>query len=333
MDFTNSKLYGLSNKKYLSELLNLDLKTLKDVKKYYTVKPFYETKNGKKRELYNPSIFHKDALKKIVKMLSFIGFPEYLCGGIPQVSYIDNAEKHLTKNYLLLLDISNFFPNTNDSYVYSFFYHTMNQPEDIAKILTNLTTVRNGSKRFLPQGFPTSPILSFLSYHKMYEKLSEFSVKNNLIFSAYYDDFTFSSDKFIDPRKRREAIKIIEKYNLKVNNKKTRLVINNYTRVTGVIINGNTKKAPKSLHKKMFDRYMKLLDMDKEPQSYTKDDFIDTSNSLQGCIAAIQNIERENEAHLLKFKYTLKYMRVKYDIPVEKRKKELYFRTIDDIKG
>lgn len=41
MDFTKSRLYGVSNKKYLSELLQLELKTLKDVDNNYEVEPFF----------------------------------------------------------------------------------------------------------------------------------------------------------------------------------------------------------------------------------------------------------------------------------------------------
>ncbi|EAD8854692.1 RNA-directed DNA polymerase [Listeria monocytogenes] len=326
MDFTKSKLYGVSNKKYLSELLQLELKTLKNVDNYYEVQPFFKEVNGKNRELYNPSEAHKRALKNIVKKLSFIGFPNYVCGGIPLVGYVDNASRHLEKEYLLLLDITNFFPSTKDSYVYDFFHNTMSQSEDIAKILTNLTTVKKDGERFLPQGFSTSPMLSFLSYHQMYEELDKFSKSNNFTFSAYYDDFTFSSDKFIHTNKRREAIAIIEKYGLKVNKKKTRLTICNHTRITGVIIHENTKKAPKKLNKKMYDYYRLLLEMDKAPSNFIQDEFIDTCNRLQGCIAAIQAIETErNMEH---YKNTLRYIRTKFDVPVEKKKKHLYFKNM-----
>ncbi|RTK65380.1 RNA-directed DNA polymerase, partial [Enterococcus faecalis] len=103
----------------------LELKTLKNVDSYYEVAPFFKKVNGKKRELYNPSEAHKSALKNIVKGLSYIGFPDYVYGGIPLVGYVDNASRHLEKEYLLLLDITNFFPSTKDSYVYSFFHNTM----------------------------------------------------------------------------------------------------------------------------------------------------------------------------------------------------------------
>ncbi|EOF60595.1 hypothetical protein SE1_00564 [Enterococcus hirae EnGen0127] len=184
MDFSNTKLYSISNKKYLSELLHLELKTLKKVDQFYTVAPFIKKVNGKERILYNPSFDHKIALKKIVKMLGFIGFPDYLCGGIPNVSYISNASRHLNQQNLLLLDIKDFFPSTSDSYVYNFFKNTLNQSTDIAKIMVYLTTVKseNNCARFLPQGYSTSPIISFLAYYRMYEQLNDFALRNNLVF-------------------------------------------------------------------------------------------------------------------------------------------------------
>ncbi|OQO71705.1 reverse transcriptase family protein, partial [Enterococcus villorum] len=264
MDFSNTKLHGVSNKKYLSELIHLELHTLKKVDQFYTVTPFVKNINDKERILYNPSLPHKIALKRIVKMLGYIGFPDYLCGGIPNVSYVSNASRHLMQKNLLLLDITNFFPSTSDSYVYDFFKNTLNQSTDIAKIMVNLTTAKNESNnvRFLPQGYSTSPILSFLSYFRMYEQLNDFALNNNLVFSAYYDDFTFSSNKFIPKYYLKETTKIINKYGLNVNERKSKIVKINHTKVTGVIIHDEKIKAAKGLFRKMYECYLTLLDVD-----------------------------------------------------------------------
>lgn len=308
MDFTQSMLYGVSNKKYLSELLHLKLKTLKNVDKYYTVYPFEKKTNGKTRELYNPLNEHKRALKRLTGILNKIKFPSYLCGGIQNVSYVDNASRHLNKDYMLLLDIANFFPSTRDSYVYDFFYNSMSQPPDIAKILVNLATAKVNNHRHLPQGYSTSPVLSFLSYHRMYQELYEYSLHNGFTFSAYYDDFTFSSNKFIHPNRRRDIIKIIEKYDFKVNSKKTKLVIGNHVNITGVIINKNERKAPKKLFKKTHDYYLLLLEMERNFSLYDQYDFINICNRFQGCLSVIQHIEpnRNLEYYYNKLRYIRK---------------------------
>ncbi|MGM0324128.1 hypothetical protein IGJ18_001635 [Enterococcus sp. AZ078] len=320
MDFSNTKLYGVSNKKYLSELIHLELHTLKKVDQFYTVAPFVKNINDKERILYNPTLPHKIALKRIVKMLGYIGFPDYLCGGIPSASYVSNASRHLNQKNLLLLDITNFFPSTSDSYVYDFFKNTLNQSTDIAKIMVNLTTAKNESNnvRFLPQGYSTSPILSFLSYFRMYEQLNDFSLKNNLVFSAYYDDFTFSSSKFIPKYYLKETTKIINKYGLNVNEKKSKIVKINHTKVTGVIIHDEKIKAAKGLFRKMYECYLTLLDVDVHNNFYSKDDLINTCNKMQGCLAAIQSIERDR--NLEHYQNMIRYIRRKYDVPVCKKR-------------
>lgn len=55
-------------------------------------------------------------------MLSFIGFPEYLYGGIPKVSYVSNAHRHLNKDNLLILDITNFFSQALKILMYMIFF-------------------------------------------------------------------------------------------------------------------------------------------------------------------------------------------------------------------
>lgn len=329
MELKNTKLYGISNKRYLSELLNLEVSKLRKVDEFFIVEPFTKVVNRKKRVLYNPSDEHKFVLKRIVNMLETIEFPEYLCGGIPERSYISNAGRHLGNKNLLLLDITNFFPSTRDSYVYDFFRNELKQSVDIAKIMVNLTTVKSadGNYRFLPQGYSTSPIMSFLSYRRMYDELNYFSRKNNLSFSAYYDDFSFSSNDFILKRLKRDATQIIEKYDLKVNSKKSKILRLNHSKITGVIVHDDIMKAPRGIFHKMFDCYLTLRNIDDTPYKYTQDQIIDVCNKFQGCIAAIQSIERER--NLEHYKNMLRYIRKKYDVPVEKTKKENRFRNFD----
>ena len=66
----------------------------------------------------------------------------------------------------------------------------------------------------LPQGAPTSPMLSNLVAKNLDEDLYEYSQNNNFIYSRYADDLTFSA--FMLPSKsialiKREIIHIIRK--------------------------------------------------------------------------------------------------------------------------
>ncbi len=160
----------------------------------------------------------------------------------------------------------------------------------------------------------------------MYEELNSFANKNDLTFSAYYDDFSFSSNKFIPKTYKREAVQIINKYGLSVNQTKSKVIKINHSEITGVIVHKDTISTPKSLFKKTHKYYLKLLDMDINTSMYTQDLFIDTCNRIQGCIAAIQSVEPER--NLEHYKNKLKYIRNKYDVPVEKRKKHRHFKNI-----
>ncbi|MFV4888868.1 reverse transcriptase domain-containing protein [Acinetobacter baumannii] len=60
----------------------------------------------------------------------------------------------------------------------------------------------------LPQGAPTSPSLSNLVCRELDKQLTAFSVKNELEYSRYSDDITFSSKNINFSRK--DAIEIIK---------------------------------------------------------------------------------------------------------------------------
>ncbi|MFC9542948.1 reverse transcriptase family protein [Lysinibacillus sp. NPDC056959] len=327
MDYTQTKFYGLSNKKYLAKLLYMDKAKLKNVSKVYTPIKFESEVNGKTRILYDQHPEYKKILKRIVNLLYKIEVPEYAFGGIKKRNYIDNAKVHKDNKFLLILDISNFFPSTSDSFVYNFFYHKLQMQPDIAKVLTNLVTVplEKGEGRYLPQGFPTSPIMSLLTYIDMYEEIAEIAEKNNLKFSCYYDDFTLSSDKFISKSLKRSISRIIQKYGFKVHPKKSKLMIKRYTKVTGVIIEEGNIKAPKSLFKKLHEAFNKLKIMDKQNESYLFEDYINTCNKVQGLIAAIKSIEPNR--NLKMYSNMLKYMRKKYDIPYSRISVSSSFKT------
>lgn len=291
MEFSQNVLYGISNKKYLSELLQIDKNKLKNVSEYFVTDPFIQKKKGKEREFYNPSPEHKNALKKIVKFLSALDIPDYITGGIRQRSYVSNVELHRSNKFGIIIDVADFFPSTNADRVYKFFKYQMKQSYDIAKILKELTTVTKGDKSFLPQGYPTSPILSFLAYLDMYTQLEKYAEYHGLCFTAYYDDLTFSSDKIIHKNHKKRIIKIIKSYSLDINKKKSKVTKLNNIKITGCIIRNGELKAPQKLQKETYDLY-KLLKSDKL-KNYSKSDIEKLLRKFTGKISAIQMVEKK----------------------------------------
>lgn len=293
MDFEKNILYGISNKKYLSELLLIDKNKLRSVASHFVVSPFVQEKKGEIRELYNPIWEHKRALKRLVKFLAKLDIPSYITGGVSKRSYVSNVEIHQSNKYAIIIDISDFFPSTDGNKVYNFFRRTLHQSSDIAKILKDLTTVQKDGKCFIPQGYPTSPILSFLAYYKMYEKLAKYAEIHGLSFSTYYDDLTFSSKKAIPKKLKRDIIKIIEFNSLKINKKKSRLTQLDYSKITGCVVLKGELRAPRKLQKEAYDLYTIL----KKENLYLlpKENIVQLLRRFIGKVSAIQMIEKNRK--------------------------------------
>lgn len=321
MEFKKSRLFNLSNKKILANILAVDKKTLKHVDleyKPYKLPEESSKVNGKVRNLYNPNRTHKRALKRLTKHLMDVNIPEYVYGGIKERSHIQNAAVHREKKYLMLIDIKDFFPSTSDKYVYDLFINDFKMAPDLAKILTNLVTIpyedENKEGRYLPQGYPTSPILSYLSYEKMYKKLKVVADENEMEFTCYYDDLTFSSNKFINKSLKRKVNKIIRSYQFEIHPTKSKVMIKKGVEVTGVFLDeSNRIHAPKKLLQKLQDSYEEVKKLDAYSNDFGEEYFIDVLNRFQGLISAVKSIEKERKLDL--FENKLKYMRRKYKVP------------------
>lgn len=92
----------------------------------------------------------------------------------------------------------------------------------------------------LPQGAPTSPVLSNIVLKSLDKKMSKLAERMGCMYSRYADDITFSHSKSIrrmSPFWQTRIYKIIAKYGLKVNEKKTKtFVTGTRQEVTGVVV-------------------------------------------------------------------------------------------------
>ncbi len=104
-------------------------------------------------------------------------------------SIVSNAENHVSRRYVLNVDLKDFFPTINFGRVRGLF---MSPPfcarQNIATILGQICCHRGA----LPQGAPTSPIVSNFICHKMDGQLVRLAQKYGCFCSRYADDLTFS---------------------------------------------------------------------------------------------------------------------------------------------
>lgn len=138
----------------------------------------------------------KGQLKKIHKLilnniLSQIEFPSPpFVGGLKKKDNILNAYFHKGKPYKFCTDLKNFFPHINNKMVYRAFVNRGFSP-DVARILTKLTTYKGG----LIQGGANSTHIAYLALWDTVQELIPICDENQIVFTVYVDDMTFSSQK------------------------------------------------------------------------------------------------------------------------------------------
>lgn len=284
-----SDLYHCRSKRKLAKSLNVKLKDLIRVSKYPVYTTFKKDKNskGKKREITAPANELKRVQRRIYRLLKFVDRPEYLMAGEAGKSIVTNGKYHMEDDYWIKFDISDFYPNCKREYVYQFFLNDLKCSEDVSNILTNCVTYKNS----LVQGSPSSMVLSFFSFQNMFEELNMLARENNLTFSTYVDDFTFSSKQkiqigFIAFR----VSQILHAYGHKVNRKKVMYYgPDQFKRVSGVVVTPNHRLVIQNKNRKnIIDDF--ILIKNKENNCYHED--IDSNvRSLIGKIYSARQIE------------------------------------------
>ncbi|SFP69511.1 reverse transcriptase family protein [Salibacterium halotolerans] len=239
----NHYLYKLQKRKRLGKILHVQEEKFRRIEEWALVHPFNKKQGEKTRRLFNTEKEYKVLLRRLNRMFLQLNIPEYVYAGIPNLDFLSNANSHFTNSYLQSVDIKSFFPNTHESYVYGLFLHKFKMSKDVAKILTTLTTYTEdiGSfNRHLPQGFPTSTILSFLAYFDMFNGISKLSKERNIHFSLFVDDMTFSSQERIPKSFLNQVQRIVNSYGLQLHPDKFSLYYPSDPKpVTGVVYKPN----------------------------------------------------------------------------------------------
>ncbi|EDP68068.1 hypothetical protein CAT7_00875 [Carnobacterium sp. AT7] len=229
-----------------------------NVEKSYT--PFkIPKKNGDMRTIMAPS----KNLKIIQKKLSYIltkssSLNKSAHGFVQGKSIITNAAMHVNKKWVLNFDLKNYFDQFNQGKLIGFFKSYYKFNDEVIGILVSICCHNN----ILPQGAPTSPILTNILTYNFDKQMSQLCRKNNYIYTRYVDDITISTDKYEfqkrfvyynennDVQIGNAINKILEKTNFEINTKKTRLRINyqNQT-VTGITVNRKLNVSRKYIRK------------------------------------------------------------------------------------
>lgn len=155
-------------------------------------------------------------------------------------SIISNCKQHLGNKEILKLDLKDFFPSIEINRIVLIF-NKLGYSENISYILANLCCL-NG---ILPQGAPTSPILSNLVCRKLDKRLLSLAKQFNLKYTRYADDIVFSGEK-INVKIMDYVQNIIINEGFEINKDKTRLYKEkNKKIITGISVS-DTLKLPRN---------------------------------------------------------------------------------------
>ncbi|MGB2878131.1 MAG: reverse transcriptase domain-containing protein [Dehalococcoidales bacterium] len=104
---------------------------------------------------------------------------------------ISNARRHINKRWVLNIDLEDFFPTISFQRIRGMLINKPYRIGEAAGTVIAQLCCYNGN---LPQGAPTSPIISNMICSKLDNELNRLAEDNYCIYTRYSDDLTFSTD-------------------------------------------------------------------------------------------------------------------------------------------
>lgn len=204
-------------------------------------------RSGGKRKIISPY----DSLKYVQRWI----LENILCkvkvsgcahGFVFQRSIITNATYHLQGKNLLKIDLKDFFPSIPKSFVIRVF-QILGYSYKVSVYLACICCY----DECLPQGAPTSPMLSNIISRHLDNRLKGLAKKSGNVYTRYADDIAFSGDNitigFATTVKR-----IVEECGFQINENKVRLYNANGSKIlTGLSLANGILKLPRNTRRKL----------------------------------------------------------------------------------
>lgn len=224
-------------------------------------------KSGGFRNITAPTGKLKRIQSFIADVLSdIVHFDSSVNGFVKGRSVVSNARMHLGKNYILNIDLKDFFPSITAEMVQRAL--AVNGFKSVSQTITALCTWTEDvdddlPEQVLPQGAPTSPILSNLVCRLLDYRLQMLADRYGQTYSRYADDITFSSDHSVYSKNSgfwTELRGIVSSCGFAINEEKTRLLRQGCRKeVTGITVGDKlnvSRKWLKNLRAAIFQMEM-----------------------------------------------------------------------------
>lgn len=242
----------------------------------------------------------------------------------PDANHISNARVHVGADWLIKLDIRQFFESVSERQVYYVFrrlgYRAL-VAFYLARLCTRILPYPNDRRSraqtgrwhnkihhnvlptsvvgHLPQGAPTSPMLANLVCAPLDDLVQSVARKNLLAYTRYADDLVLSGD--LPDRKEaarisREVVSIVGKFGFGINHQKTSVAKNGARKiVTGLSIEGDRIRLPRFYKDKIRQElyYLQMHGVDEHCEKIGYKNRLTYLLRLKGRIRYVRLIEVE----------------------------------------
>ena len=246
---------------------------------------------------------------------------KYAMGFTDGRSVVTNASVHKGKNYVFNIDLKDFFPSIEQARVWKRLQLApFNFPVAIANLIAGLCAMKESRQEetgiikyayILPQGAPTSPIITNMICDKLDRRLGGLARRFGLKYTRYADDITFSSMHNVYQKNgefRKELRRIIKDQGFTINDSKTRLQKRGTRQeVTGIIVCNKLNVTQKYVRDVrnilyMWDRYGynvaygKFFPKYKEEKGHIKKGNPDLINVIDGKLMYLKMVKGEEDS-------------------------------------
>lgn len=238
-------------------------------------------------------------------------------------SVVSNASVHTGQNYVFNTDLENFFPSIHQARVWKRIQlKPLSFSQSVANVIAGLCAMRDyeddGTVRYvLPQGAPTSPIITNMICDKLDCRLAGLARRFGLNYSRYADDITFSSMHNVyhpDGEFRRELRRIIENQGFTINEAKTRLQKRGARQeVTGIVVSDKLnvlQKYVRDIRNVLYiwkkygygTAYNKFFPKYKSEKGHVKKGNPDMANVLDGKLMYLKMVKGDDDSVYVRLK-------------------------------